>query len=365
MDKPNLSPFVLAHRLKTILTLFSPNNTESYWLDKVEQILAEAIKLCRLSHNNYITFLNIHKFITDKEYYYAQLNHLRNLFHQNHFSNSEIYDLLSGIEFFEKEFYELDDRTQSILKSEVSRITNYFVSNYTLSELFCPKASQISFHGFKEVLEKGKIVVFSMNVAEYKNVAKILATYLKLDFQSEILQQLKLKEKTTIRSSCFICDEYQEYITSTDSDFFSQSREAKCINIISTQSYSSLLNSLNNKHSVNVIIQSLVNKLWFRSDDIYTIESAQKQIGKEEKRKTSTTISENAKETNYSYLTKKFHSQDSNISESINIYYQDDFIFHTNFFTQQLETFSCVAFLSDGNKILPPTKLKMFPYFIH
>lgn len=145
LDKPNLSPFVLAHRLKTILTLFSPNNTESYWLDKVEQILAEAIKLCRLSHNNYITFLNIHKFITDKEYYYAQLNHLRNLFHQNHFSNSEIYDLLSGIEFFEKEFYELDDRTQSILKSEVSRITNYFVSNYTLSELFVLKHHKFLF----------------------------------------------------------------------------------------------------------------------------------------------------------------------------------------------------------------------------
>ena len=28
-------------------------------------------------------------------------------------------------------------------------------------------------------------------------------------------------------------DEYQEYITDTDANFYSQSREAKCINIIS------------------------------------------------------------------------------------------------------------------------------------
>ena len=38
LDKPNLKASVLANKLKTILTLFSPNNSESYWLDKAEQI---------------------------------------------------------------------------------------------------------------------------------------------------------------------------------------------------------------------------------------------------------------------------------------------------------------------------------------
>ena len=37
--------------------------------------------------------------------------------------------------------------------------------------------------------------------------------------------------------------EYSEYVTKTDADFFSLSREAKCINIVSTQSYSSLKNT--------------------------------------------------------------------------------------------------------------------------
>ena len=39
LHKPNLKPQVLANRLKTILLLFSENNTESYWLDKSEEIL--------------------------------------------------------------------------------------------------------------------------------------------------------------------------------------------------------------------------------------------------------------------------------------------------------------------------------------
>ncbi len=129
----------------------------------------------------------------------------------------------------------------------------------------------------------------------------------------------------------FISDEYQEYVTSSDADFFSQSREAKCINIVATQSYTSLLSTLNNQYSVKVIIQNLVNKLWFRTDDILTIEDAQKQIGKEDKKKSSVTISENSKDSNYNYLTKKFSSIDSNLSESVNTYFQFDFTYDYTF----------------------------------
>ena len=37
-------------------------------------------------------------------------------------------------------------------------------------------------------------------------------------------------------------------------------------------------------------------------------------------------------------------------------------IYDTNFFTQKLENFTCLSFLSDGNKILTPQKIKLFPY---
>ena len=363
LDKPNLKPSVLANRLKTILTLFSPNNSESYWLDKVEEILAEAIKLCRLYNNSYVTFEEIHKLINDKTYYTQKIETLRYSFLQNQLLESQIYDLLSAINFFEKEFFSLDDRTNAILKSEITRITNCFISDYEILKLFSPPQNKITFYGFEDLLKSGKIVVLSMNLAQYRNLSKIIASYLKLDFQTEVMQRLKTESSTNMRPVCFICDEYHEYVTSTDSDFFAQSRESKCINIVATQSYSSLLHTLNNEYTVKVIIQNLINKLWFRSDDIYTIESAQKLIGKEEKEKRSTTIAENARETNYSYFLHGFHSQNSNLSESINTYYQTDYIFDVNTFTQNLETFSCIAFLSDGDKILHPCKLKMIPYF--
>ena len=371
LDKPNLKASVLAERLKTILLLFSPNNSEDFWLDKVQTILTESIKLCRLYNDGYVTFEEIHNLVFFRDYYVEKVAFLKSLFLKNHFSKIQIYDLLSSLNFFEKEYYSLDERTISILKSEVSRITNLFVSDYNVKNVFCSKKQDINFKGFVDVINLGKIVVLNMNIAEYKNLSKLIATYLKFDFQTEVISRLSSKNNkylnlyypTSNRSVSFICDEYQEYITASDSAFFSQSREAKCINIVSTQSYTSLLNTLNNNSSVKVIIQNLVNKLWFRNDDIFTIEEAQKQIGKEEKEKLSKTISENAKETNYNYLLNTFMSRNSNISESINSYYQKDYMYDTNFFTTDLETFSCLAFLSDGDKILSPEKIKLIPYF--
>ena len=374
LDKVHINASVLADRLKTILLLFSPNNSEDFWLDKVSQILTESIKLCRLYNQNYVTFEELHNLVFYKKYYLEKVNILKQKFLKNEFSQEDIYNLLSSLEFFEKEYYTLDDRTISILKSEISRITNLFISDYNVKNTFCPSKKEINFHGFKDVIENGKIVVLNMNIANYKNLSKLIATYLKLDFQTEVISRLNNKNFNNLNSSdilhscsnrpvCFISDEYQEYVTLSDSAFFAQSREAKCINIISTQSYTSLLNTLNNESSVKVIIQNLVNKLWFRNDDIFTVEEAQKQIGKEEKKKISKTISENAKETNYNYILKKFLSKDSNISESINTYLQTDYIYDINFFTRNLETFSCLAFLSDGNKILNPQKIRLIPYF--
>ena len=363
LNKPNLKASVLANRLKVILELFSGKTTESYWIDKSKQILCECIKFCRLYNDGYVNFEELHNLVTNQNYYIEKIEIVKKLFQKNKFSKEECYDLLTSITFFEKEFYKLDSRTMSILKSEITRITNCFISDYQVSKTFNPTQIEQNFYGLEEILSKGKIVVLNMNIAEYKNLSKIIAAYLKLDFQSEVLSRLAQNNKNKTRTVAFISDEYHEYITETDADFFAQSREAKCINIVATQSYTSLLKTLNDESILKVVIQNLINKIWFRTDDTYTIEEVQKQIGKEEKEKISKSISENAKETKYSYVTKTFKSTDSNISESISSTYEKDYVFDTKFFTQELETFVALAFLSNGNKIIKPQKLKLIPYF--
>lgn len=360
LHKPDLKPQVLANRLKTILLLFSENNTESYWLDKAEEILTECIKLCRLYNNNYVTFLEIHKLVTNPNYYKEKITVLRNLFISSKLSHSQIYELNSSLDFFQKEFENLDTRTKGILVSEITRITNFFVSDYDVMNTFCPPFEKLSFTGFSQVIQEGKIVVLNMNVSQYASLSKIIAAYLKLDFQTEIISNLS---SFSVKPCAFICDEYDKYVTKSDGDFFSLSREAKCINIVSTQSYSSLKATLKEESQTKIILQNLINKIWFRTDDIFTIEEAQKQLGKEEKERTSKSISESAKQTRFSYITNTLNSENSNISETFSRYSQNDYIFETNYFTQSLETFSALTFLSDGNKIYSPQKLQMLPYF--
>ena len=360
LHKPNLKPQILANRLKTILLLFSENNTESYWLDKAEQILSECIKLCRLYNNGYVTFLELHKLITIPNYYKEKIEILRNLFISSKFSQKQIYELNSSLDFFQKEFENLDSRTKGILISEITRITNTFISDFDVMQTFCPPKEKLTFTGFDDVINNGKIVVLNMNISQYTLLSRIIATYLKLDFQTEIMTNLS---NDISKTTAFICDEYDKYVSKTDGEFFSMSREAKCINIVSTQSYSSLKNTLKDDSQVKVIIQNLINKIWFRTDDIFTIEEAQKQLGKEEKERISKSVSESAKETRFSYITNTLNSENSNISETFSTYLQNDYIYESNYFTQNLETFTALTFLSDGNKIYPPQKLKLFPHF--
>ena len=104
LNKPNLKASILANRLKTILLLFSENNSESYWLDKAEQILEHSIKLCRLYNEGYVNFSEIHKLITDQNYYSEKVQILKNKFLKNEFSEQNCYNLLTSITFFENEF---------------------------------------------------------------------------------------------------------------------------------------------------------------------------------------------------------------------------------------------------------------------
>ena len=359
IDKPNLKPSVIANRIRTILTLFSNQHvTDTYWLDKVETYLTECIKLCRLYNDEYVTFIELHKLIYDKKYLKEKLEYVKELFESKKLNYNQVYDFSTCIDFFQTEFQMLDQKVLSIIQSEISRITQLFINDLEVKRTFCPSRENISFKGFENL--ENEIVVLNMNIAEYRNLAKVMAAYLKLDFQSEVL--MRLASKKSIKPIAFVCDEYSEYATENDATFFSESREAKCINIVATQSYTSLLNAVKEQAAAKVIIQSLVNKIWFRTDDIYTIEEAQKQLGKEDKVKFSRSISENAKETKYDYFLKTFSSKNSNLSESISTHIQHDFVYDINSFSINLKTFHAICFLSTGQEIIPPSVVRLIPF---
>ncbi len=299
----------------------------------------------------------MHKLVNNQKYLTEKINQIKQLFLSNKLSSTQIFDFNTCIDFFQNEFLNLDSKVLSIIQSEITRITQLFVTDLEVSNTFCPPKNELNFNGFS--LDSNEIVVLNMNVAEYRNLAKIIATYLKLDFQSEVL--MRLSKHSDFSPLAFLCDEYHEYATENDADFYAQSREAKCISIVSTQSYTSLLKAVNNQQSAKVIIQNLVNKIWFRTDDNFTIEEAQKQLGKEDKTKYIRSISENAKETKYSHILKSFKSDNSSLSESLSTQIYHDYIYDFNSFSRELKTFQAICFISTGYEVLPPSKVQLAP----
>lgn len=337
VDKPEISAYELASRVRQALELVSPGskNSDSYWLDKVQNYICDFIVIVR-EYNEFVSFDEIHKLVLNRNYLDEKLEYIKKKMIKEKYTDEKLYEILNAVNNLLLEYYKLDERTLSIIKSEITRITAPFVSNLEIKNQFCTK-------------NKGKlflddsIVVLSINIGENKSLAKLISTYLKLDFQKTILSG-----KNIISPKFFICDEYQEFANKEDSNFFSVSREYKCINVVSMQSYTSLLNTIQDEYSTRVIIQNLVNKIWFRNDDTYTISEIIKQIGKEIKEYKTMSVSEGGGESKYNLFYNKFKSTKSGLTESYSIAEKDEYVLNEKYFSTTLKTFEASLIISDG-----------------
>ena len=342
-----LSPLELASRVKQVITLLSSgNNSDPYWLDKVENVLLNLFVLMKYERDN-IEIMELHRLVTDEKYLESCLKGVKEKLKITIPSEKTAFELYNSIMFLENEYKNLDERVKSILKSEITRFTIPLITEYEIYNRFCNqgKKEKINF-------SENQIVVLSLNIGNNRALAKIIATCLKLNFQKYVLSNIKNATPTF-----FIADEFQEFCNVEDSHFLSLSREAKCINIISTQSYSSLNSSLKDKEASRVIIQNLVNKIWFRNDDTYTIEETIKQLGKINVIRENKSISETGQDTKKYIFKQGFKNSKSSISKTLNYVESKENEYDENFFTRELKTFEALAFISDGNSICEPKKI--------
>lgn len=355
LHKPLLRPQVLANRLRVILETFSiGKNHDTYWLDKAEFMIAEAIKLARLVYGGYVTFEDIDRLIRRKEYQ-VHLAQLARKERAGLLGPEELENYISVRDFFTYEFEQSDERVRNIIESEVTRMTATFTTDPDIRKTFCAPQEELNFPGFDDLVDHGKIVMLRMNAEEYQNLAKIISTYLKLDFQSAVMTRLVRPGANRLRPLIFINDEYHFMASRTDSKFFSVCREADCINVVATQSFTSLVDSLGDKTVVETILQNLVNKIWLRSDDHDTIEAAQRATGKEIKFRRSESLTESGKNSNYSWMFGRSVAKNSNLSKSVSYQAVEEHTFPYDLFRQGLRVMQGVAFLylGGGGNALP------------
>lgn len=349
LNDKELSSSEMASVIKKVLFLISKNGkeTEPFWLDKAEEYIRDFITLIRAYNNGFVNFKEIHNLVIDKKYLEEKLKVIKSRILNNEFSDEELFNINSAILNICNDYLGLDSRTFGIIRSEITRMTSIFLSNSHICNKFCGEGKKINFLS-------NHIYVLSLDISNNDKLSKIIATYLKLQFQRQVLSNNSRDSPVF-----FICDEYQEICNFQDANFFSLSREYKCINVISMQSYSSLVNSLKDEYLSNVILQNCINKIWFRNDDDYTVKRIISQLGKERIINKSKSYSENGKNARYDIFINRFISYKSDFSQS---YSENETIqnkYNEEFFTQDLKTFEAMCLVSDGNKISLYKKIKM------
>lgn len=360
LHKPHMEAIDLAERSRYVMDLFSGGvKKEKFWDTKSAQMMTECIRLMRMTEG-YVTLADVHNIVTNREFLDAKLEKLEEL-------EEELaeFDFKACTNYFYNEFDSKAETTIATIKACVTEMTSFFASSEKINASFCPPEEELNFTGFEQCINEGKIVVLAMNVAKYPKVSKTIAAYLKLDFQSEVQQRTEAGNTrlNQTRPVFFFSDEYQVYVTANDSEFYGLSRESKCCSIVSSQSYTSILQTLGNKEAFDTLQQNLINKIWLRTDDKLTIDTAQLLTGKEEKIKYSKNISESAADTKKSKVFGKLVSQKSSISESINVSTQRDFVFEEKVFTQTLKLFKAICFTANEEGMNEPYLVHLLPYF--
>ncbi|MCL2548613.1 MAG: hypothetical protein FWE76_05585 [Symbiobacteriaceae bacterium] len=275
------------------------------------------------------------------------------------------FDFTTCHNYFSGEFRSKAETTIETVKAVVTQMTAFFASSERIANSFSPGREKLNFLGFEEAIREGKIVVLAMNVAEYPKVSQTVAAYLKLDFQAEIIQRTSKGRYATVeRPMFFLCDEYQEFVTSKDGNFYGISREAKCCSIVASQSCTSLLKALGgDRPSFETLYQNLISKITLRSDDRLTIEMMQLLIGKTDKTHISKNVSESAADSQKSAFIGGLVSSKASLSESISVSTQRVALFEEKDFTQTLQAHKAIAFLARTDGMQEPTMIHLLPYF--
>ena len=341
-----LDSIQVANMIKRVLELTSDTTkSDSYWIDKMESVIRDLVTIL-IYNNKKISFYEIHNIVLDNDYLVENISNIKEKILSGEFDDVQLFEINSAIMNIRGEYQKLDNRTYSIIKSEITRITGLFISDKKIYDKFCDITNINSFYD--------NVYILSIGIGENRLFAKLISTYIKLRFQMEVL-----KNSNVNSSIFFLCDEFQEIANRQDAEFLSLSREYKCINVLSMQSYSSLKNSMNDQSSANVILQSLVNKIWFRNDDIYTVSQVIKQIGKIKKEHQTMNLSENSQNDSYSIFSNKFKTLKSGLSKGYSISSKDEYRLSEEYFTQKLKTFEAVCLTTNGTDVKIDEKVSL------
>lgn len=316
-------------------------------------------------------------------------------------ANGILYELMSGPDqsqpdrdrkkqqlaavkrWFEHDWKKIDNKLRTSVVEGISVFLSLFDDNPDVKRVFCPPKEcydpvknkdgryGVPMPAFSEMIESGKVVALNFPSASNPGLAKAIGTFLKLDFQRAMLMripEMAKKPDQAFRPVLFLCDEYQMFATVGESDpsgdekFFAQSRQAKCIPIVATQSVSSLRSTLSGE-GWRTLMQTFRTKIFLATADDYSAQLAADLCGKAEQIKVNYSISENGQDAKVSVLSGRTVAHKSTVTASKSYNLQRDYVFEPKLFTE-LRNAESVILAYDGVNPLPAQLCYLKPYYL-
>ncbi len=195
----------------------------------------------------------------------------------------EMLDLKRKCEDIRKYFIDswdkLEPKTKSIVESVIQNMFGEFITDGNLQESFCSPTT----FTFEDCIQKGTFFCFVAG-REYEALSKVMATALKTQFQSVMLERPSSAHLDQSRTCALIIDECQANAVaggstgSGDEHFMSLARQSKVINVNATQSDASLI-AVIGKENADVYLQQYGGRVWFQNGDPTTNKRASELCG--------------------------------------------------------------------------------------
>ncbi len=269
------SPFELADRFASVIeTLNSGKSSEdTFWIDNCKKFIQYAIILLREAKADEgppnlteiydcATQDDFLKFVIDR----ADANVAND--------SARAAELERARTFAEREWFELANETKSSARSFLTNMLLPFLEA-PFDELFGSRSTKT----MGEILDNGHILYVYMPIADRRAMARIVCTFVKLEFYREVLKRV---DKT--RPSFFLCDEFQAFFTvgsagMGDNQAFERTRQSNHANIIATQNLPALTLVAPKEDVVTNLLGNCGTKIFLRNTDDKTNEYASKIFG--------------------------------------------------------------------------------------
>lgn len=266
-----LTPDTASEYLRSGLMLHgSGGGQEKHWVNAAT-ILAKSVLGILYFIPELYSLENLYHFLHDKDFKNDVNKKLVILKEQLNDKEKRLLD--HYCQQYDALFTEANERYQKDVLSTLNEVLTNF-ADPNLADAFCATGADMP--NMADVVN-GAVFLVDMPLSRWGMAGKIIYMFIKLRYFNIVQQRRRKPEWNQTNPIFFMCDEYQEIVswsqssTLSDLSFWDKAREANNIGIISAQSLSSFYSAINDVAVAKTILQNFRQKICFSTEDEETI----------------------------------------------------------------------------------------------